>query len=158
VCHEDVEPDVNLDWYTGWPSFITGPKFSIRWEGKLTPSETGNLSLQPEELRARRVYLDGKEVPHNYDSMESWTVPVELVAGKEYDFKFETANSALGAFRASSTGRLRRFTPGKRSSSQREDKKRLSAGRDFLDRFLDGREAGRRQKPSSRMLPSRRFR
>jgi alpha-D-xyloside xylohydrolase len=32
--------------------------------------------------------------------MESYTVPVELVAGKEYDFKFETTNASLGAFRA----------------------------------------------------------
>jgi alpha-D-xyloside xylohydrolase len=32
--------------------------------------------------------------------MASWTVPVELVAGKEYAFKFETANSVLGAFRS----------------------------------------------------------
>jgi len=39
------------------------------------------------------VYLDGKEVAHNYDSMESHTVPVELVAGKEYDFAFETSNA-----------------------------------------------------------------
>jgi alpha-D-xyloside xylohydrolase len=100
VCHEDVEPDVNLDWYTGWESFISGPKFSIRWQGKLTPSETGKYRFNLKSFGARRVYLDGKEVPHNYESMESWTVPVELVAGKEYDFKFETANSALGAFRA----------------------------------------------------------
>ncbi|MGO9316262.1 MAG: TIM-barrel domain-containing protein [Terracidiphilus sp.] len=100
VCHEDVEPDVNLDWYTGWESFISGPKFSVRWQGKLTPSETGNYRFNLKSFGSRRVYLDGKEVPHNYESMESWTVPVELVAGKEYDFKFETANSALGAFRA----------------------------------------------------------
>jgi alpha-D-xyloside xylohydrolase len=32
--------------------------------------------------------------------MESHTVPVELVAGKEYDFAFETSNVVLGAFRA----------------------------------------------------------
>ncbi len=100
VCHEDVEPDINLDWYTGWESFISGPKFSVRWEGKLTPSETGTYRFNLKSFGARRVYLDGKEVPHNYESMESWTVPVELVAGKEYDFKFETSNSALGAFRA----------------------------------------------------------
>ena len=100
VCHEDVEPDVNLDWYTGWESFISGPKFSVRWQGKLTPSETGTYRFNLKSFGSRRVYLDGKEVPHNYESMESWTVPVELVAGKEYDFKFETANSALGAFRA----------------------------------------------------------
>jgi alpha-D-xyloside xylohydrolase len=100
VCHEDVEPDVNLDWYTGYESFVSWPKFSIRWEGKLTPSETGNYRFNLKSFGARRVYLDGKEVPHNYESMESWTVPVALVAGKEYDFKFETTNSSLGAFRA----------------------------------------------------------
>src|SRR5271157_1888897 len=100
ACHEDVEPDVNLDWYTGWASFITGPKFSVRWEGKLIPSETGSYRFNLKSFGSRRVYLDGKEVPHNYESMESWTVPVALAAGKEYDFKFETANSALGAFRA----------------------------------------------------------
>ena len=100
VCHEDVEPDVNLDWYTGYESFVSGPKFSIRWEGKLTPSEIGNYRFNLKSFGARRVYLDGKEVPHNYESMESWTVPVALVAGKEYDFKFETTNSSLGAFRA----------------------------------------------------------
>jgi alpha-D-xyloside xylohydrolase len=100
VCHEDVEPDVNLDWYTGYESFVSGPKFSIRWEGKLTPSETGNYRFNLKSFGARRVYLDGKEVPHNYESMESWTVPVALVAGKKYDFKFETTNSSLGAFRA----------------------------------------------------------
>ena len=100
VCHEDVEPDVNLDWYTGWQSFITNPQFSIRWDGKLTPSETGKYRFNLKSFGPRRVYLDGKEIAHNYESMESWTVPVELVAGKAYDFKFETANSSLGAFRA----------------------------------------------------------
>ncbi|MGD0830953.1 MAG: TIM-barrel domain-containing protein [Terracidiphilus sp.] len=100
ACHEDIEPDVNLDWYTGWQSFITGPKFSVRWEGKLTPSESGNYRFNLKSFGSRRVYLDGKEIKHNYESMESWTVPVELVAGKVYDFKFETANSSLGAFRS----------------------------------------------------------
>ncbi len=100
LCHEDVEPDVNLDWYTGYASFVKDPKFSIRWEGKLTPSETGSYRFNLKSFGPRRVYLDGKEVAHNYESMESWTVPVTLTAGKEYDFKFETANSSLGAFRA----------------------------------------------------------
>jgi alpha-D-xyloside xylohydrolase len=99
-CHEDVEPGVNLDWYTGYASFIPGAKFSIRWEGKLTPTETGTYRFNLKSFGPRRVYLDGKELAHNYESMESWTVPVTLVAGKEYDFEFETANSSLGAFRA----------------------------------------------------------
>jgi alpha-D-xyloside xylohydrolase len=76
------------------------PKFSIRWEGKLTPQETGNYRFNLKSFGGRHVYLDGKELAHNYESMESWTVPVLLTAGKQYDFKFETDNSALGAFRA----------------------------------------------------------
>jgi alpha-D-xyloside xylohydrolase len=100
LCHEAVEPSINVDWYTGWPGFITGPKFSMRWEGKLIPTQTGKHRFNMKSFGPRRVYLDGKEVAHNYDSMESHTVPVELVAGKEYDFAFETSNAVLGAFRA----------------------------------------------------------
>jgi alpha-D-xyloside xylohydrolase len=100
LCHEDLEPNINLDWYTGWKSFITGPKFSIRWEGRLTPAASGTYRFNLKSFGAKRVYLDGEELPHNYDSMESWTTPIELVAGKEYDFRFETTNTSLGAFRA----------------------------------------------------------
>jgi alpha-D-xyloside xylohydrolase len=100
LCRETVEPDINLNWYTGWPSFITGPKFSIRFEGKLIPSGTGKYRFNMKSFGPRRVYLDGKEIAHNYDSMESHTVPIELQAGKEYDFVFETSNAVLGAFRA----------------------------------------------------------
>jgi alpha-D-xyloside xylohydrolase len=100
LCHEGVEPDINLYWYTGWPGFITGPKFSMRWEGKLIPTETGTHRFNMKSFGPRRVYLDGKELAHNYDSMESWTIPVQLEAGREYDFAFETSNAVLGAFRA----------------------------------------------------------
>jgi alpha-D-xyloside xylohydrolase len=100
LCHEAVEPVIDLYWYTGWPNFITDPRFSMRWEGKLIPTETGAYRFNMKSFGPRRVYLDGKEVAHNYDSMESHTVPVELVAGKEYDFAFETSNAVLGAFRA----------------------------------------------------------
>jgi alpha-D-xyloside xylohydrolase len=100
LCHEAVEPGVDLYWYTGWPSFIKDPRFSMRWEGKLVPTETGKYRFNMKSFGPKRVYLDGKEVAHNYDSMESHTVPVELVAGKEYDFAFETSNAVLGAFRA----------------------------------------------------------
>jgi alpha-D-xyloside xylohydrolase len=100
LCHEAVEPDINLFWYTGWPSFITGPKFSMRWEGKLVVAKTGTYRFNMKSFGPRKVYLDGKEIAHNYDSMASWTVPVQLEAGKEYAFKFETANAVLGAFRS----------------------------------------------------------
>jgi len=61
------------------------------------------------------VYLDGKEVAHNYDSMESHTVPVELVAGKEYDFAFETRTRCSARSVPRCSGRLRRFSLVRRS-------------------------------------------
>jgi alpha-D-xyloside xylohydrolase len=100
LCHQAIEPSINLDWYGGWQSFIKDPKFSIRWEGKLTPPATGTYRFNMKSFGGKHVFIDGKELPHNYDSMESWTTPIELVAGKEYDFKFETDNGSLGAFRA----------------------------------------------------------
>jgi alpha-D-xyloside xylohydrolase len=100
LCREQVEPEINLFWYTGWPDFIAGPKFSIRWEGKLIPSQTGPHRFHMKSFGPKRVFLDGKELACNYFSVEFYTVPVELEAGKEYDFAFETANVVAGAFRA----------------------------------------------------------
>jgi alpha-D-xyloside xylohydrolase len=100
ICHEQVETNVNLFWYTGWPKFITGPKFSMRWEGKLIPTQTGKYRFHFKTFGPKRVFLDGKELRNNYVATEAYTVPVELEAGKEYNFACETANSVLGAFRA----------------------------------------------------------
>jgi alpha-D-xyloside xylohydrolase len=100
VCHEAIEPAVDLFWYTGWPEFIKGPKFSMRWEAKLKVPVTGTYRFDLKSFGPKKIYLDGKEIAHNYDSMGSWTVPLQLEAGKEYAFKFETNNAVLGAFRA----------------------------------------------------------
>ncbi|GAA0533742.1 hypothetical protein GCM10008941_11490 [Rhizomicrobium palustre] len=100
VCHEAIEPTVDLFWYTGWPSFIKDPHFSMRWEGKLVVAKSGTYRFDLRSFGPKKVYLDGKEITHNYDSMGSWTVPLTLEAGKQYDFKFETSNAVLGAFRA----------------------------------------------------------
>ncbi len=100
VCHEAVEPTIDLFWYTGWPKFITSPKFSMRWEGKLVVPVSGTYRFDMRSFGPRHLYIDGKEIAHNYDSMASWTVPLQLEAGKAYDFKFETNNAVLGAFRA----------------------------------------------------------
>ncbi len=100
LCHEQVETNVNLFWYTGWPRFITGPRFSMRWEGKLVPAESGAYRFHFKSFGPKRVFLDGRLLTNSYSAMEAETVPVELQAGKEYDFACETANSVLGAFKA----------------------------------------------------------
>ncbi len=100
LCHEQVETNINLFWYTGWPDYITNPKFSMHWEGKLVPAETGTYRFHFKSFGPKRVFLDGRLLTNSYSAMESETVPVELQAGKEYDFACETANSVLGAFKA----------------------------------------------------------
>jgi alpha-D-xyloside xylohydrolase len=100
LVHKQVETNVNLFWYTGWPKYITSPKFSMRWEGKLTPTETGTYRFHFKTFGPKRVFLDGMELSNNCVSTEGWTVPVELQAGQEYDFACETANYTRGAFRA----------------------------------------------------------
>jgi alpha-D-xyloside xylohydrolase len=100
LCHEAVETNVNLFWYGGWPEFITGPKFSMRWEGKLVPTQTGRHRFHFKSFGPKRIFLNGQLLTNNYVSTEAYTVPMELEAGKEYDFACETANSVLGAFRA----------------------------------------------------------
>jgi len=97
---QQVEPNINLFWYTGWPDFIADPTFAMRWEGKLIPTQTGPHRFHMKSFGPKRVYLDGKELPCNYFSVEFYTEPVDLVAGKEYDFRFETSNAVAGAFRA----------------------------------------------------------
>lgn len=135
LCHQQVEPNINLFWYTGWPDYITDPTFSIRWEGKLIPTQTGQHRFHMKSFGPKRVYLDGKELACNYWSVEFYTVPVELEAGKEYDFKFETSNSAAGAFRA----KLFWKTPqihAKEKVVEEKEKTRpvyLPAGTDWID-------------------------
>ena len=99
-CHQQVESDINLFWYSGWPDFIKSPKFSMHWEGKLVPPQTGTYRFHIKSFGPKRVFLEGKELANNYTSVESYTVPVQLQAGKSYPFSFETANAVLGAFRA----------------------------------------------------------
>lgn len=100
LCREQVEPNIDLFWYTGWPDFIKDKNFSMRWEGKLIPTESGLHRFHMKSFGPKKMFLNGKEVQCNYWGTEFYTVPVELQAGKEYDFAFETSNAALGAFRA----------------------------------------------------------
>jgi len=100
AVHSQTEPNIALDWYTGWPSFIPRATFSMRWEGRLVPSETGPHRFHIKDFGPRELLLDGQPVTWSYTSVEAVSEPVQLVAGREYRFSFATSNSVLGAFRA----------------------------------------------------------
>jgi alpha-D-xyloside xylohydrolase len=96
-----VEPQINLMWYTGRPSHVTESTFSIRWEGKLVPSQSGPHQLHVKSFGARRLFLDGKELPFlSNDTLERYTQPLELEAGRAYDLVMEIENPTPGAVKA----------------------------------------------------------
>ncbi len=95
-----TDPDISLNWYTGWPDFIPTEKFSMRWTGTLVPTETGPHRFHVKSFGPRLLQLDGRDLKFTYASVEAVTEPVALEAGRAYRFSFATSNSALGAFRA----------------------------------------------------------
>ena len=98
---ERVEPQINLMWYTGRPDYVTESTFSIRWTGKLLPSQSGPHQLHVKSFGARRLFLDGKELPFLFnDTLERYTHPLQLKAGQAYDLVMEIENATAGAVKA----------------------------------------------------------
>ena len=100
AVHTQTEANIDLYWYTGWPAFVKSEKFSMRWEGQLVPSETGPHRFHVKCFGPKLLLLDGQPLKFVYTSVEAVTEPVQLEAGREYDFSYGTSNSVLGAFRA----------------------------------------------------------
>ena len=96
---ERIDSTINIFWYSGRPEYVTDSTLSIRWEGKLIPTQTGKHQFHLKCFGPKRIYLDGKELPYIYKSVEVYTDFVELKAGKEYSFAVETENYSSGALR-----------------------------------------------------------
>jgi alpha-D-xyloside xylohydrolase len=96
---EKIDTMINVFWYAGRPDYVTDSTLSIRWEGKLIPTETGKHQFHIKCFGPKRIFLDGKELPFVYKSVEVYTDFIELTAGREYKFSLETENSTSGALR-----------------------------------------------------------
>ncbi len=96
---EQIDSSINVFWYTGRPDYVTDSMFSIRWEGKLIPTESGKHQFHMKSFDKKRIILNGDTLKIAYTSTEQYTVPVELEAGKEYSFVVETENTSTGAAR-----------------------------------------------------------
>ncbi len=97
MSHEEIVPNIDYLWYTGRPDYLTDSTYAVRWEGKLIPSETGRHQFHIKCYDDKRIFLDGKELPFIYTSVEQYTDFVRLEAGREYDFVMETENRSTGA-------------------------------------------------------------
>jgi alpha-D-xyloside xylohydrolase len=96
---EKIDPNININWYGGRPDYVTDSMYSIRWEGKLIPNETGKHQFHMKSFDAKRIIIDGVTIPVVYTSTEQYTDFVELEAGKEYHFVLENENNQTGAAR-----------------------------------------------------------
>jgi alpha-D-xyloside xylohydrolase len=94
-----IDPDIDNVWYTGRPDYVTDSTYAIRWEGKLIPQESGKHQFHLLSYDPKRIILDGDTLRMVYTSVEQYTEPVELKAGKEYSFVLETENRSTGAAR-----------------------------------------------------------
>ena len=96
---EQVDPNIDIFWYTGRPDYVTDSMYAIRWEGKLIPKTSGKHQFHMKSFDAKRIIIDGDTLPIVYTSTEQFTAALELEAGKEYSFIAETENNSTGAAR-----------------------------------------------------------
>jgi alpha-D-xyloside xylohydrolase len=122
LSREQVDPDIDIIWYTGRPDYVTDSTYAIRWEGKIVPAESGKHQFHLLCYDAKRIILNGDTLQMVYTSVEQYTEPVELAAGKKYDFVVETENRSTGAARM----RLCWKTPSIFASEQNKEQKEKS--------------------------------
>jgi alpha-D-xyloside xylohydrolase len=99
VTKTQVDPNINIDWYPGRAKYATDSMYSIRWTGKLIPTETGKHQFHIKSFDKKRIFINGKELSTVYASSEHYTEYINLEAGKEYDLKVEVENKQPGAAR-----------------------------------------------------------
>jgi alpha-D-xyloside xylohydrolase len=99
LSKEKIDPDIDFIWYTGRPDYLTDSTYAVTWEGKLIPKETGKYQFHLISYDPKRIILNGDTLKTVYTSTEQYTEPVNLIAGKKYNFKLETENRSTGAAR-----------------------------------------------------------
>lgn len=97
LSRETTDSNIDFIWYTGRPDYLTDSTYAVTWKGKLIPKETGKHQFHLISYDPKRIILNGDTLPMAYTSVEQYTKPIELVAGKEYDFTLETENRSTGA-------------------------------------------------------------
>ncbi|HDQ44389.1 MAG TPA: DUF5110 domain-containing protein, partial [bacterium] len=99
MSREQIDPNIDIFWYTGRPDYVTDSTYAIRWEGRLVPAETGPHQFHFKCFDEYGIRIDGREIPFVYRSTERYTEKVDLEAGREYDLVVEVENRQTGAAR-----------------------------------------------------------
>ena len=96
---QKTDPNVDIFWYTGRPSYVTDSTYAIRWEGQLIPPETGQYQFHFKCFDSYRIKINGRELKLVYRSTEGYTETVELNAGQQVPVVIEVENRSTGAAR-----------------------------------------------------------
>jgi len=99
LSKEQIDPDINICWYSGRPDYVTDSTYAIRWKGQLVPEETGPHQFHFKCFDEYRIKIDGHEIPFVYRSTERYTEKIDLEAGRAYDLVIEVENRSTGAAR-----------------------------------------------------------
>ena len=87
-----VDPRLDFNWgrYKPTPE-LSENNFSVRWSGKLTPTESGKYNLGFTADDGARLYLDGQLLIDAWASNPAKTVTKEVMleAGRSYDLRME---------------------------------------------------------------------
>jgi alpha-D-xyloside xylohydrolase len=99
LSKKQIDPNIDILWYTGRPAFVTDSTYAIHWEGNLIPTETGMHQFHLLCYDPKRIILNGDTLNMVYTSVEQYSEKVKLEAGKKYDIAVETENRSTGAAR-----------------------------------------------------------
>ena len=86
----DARIDFNWGRYNPTPE-LSGSNFSVRWTGKLTPTESGNYTIGFTADDGARLYIDGKLLVDAWASNPTRTATKEIAleGGRSYDLRLE---------------------------------------------------------------------
>jgi hypothetical protein len=96
-----TDPTVNFDWSGKSPAgSMRDSYYSVRWTGKVTPSQTGEHTFHTVSDDGVRLWVDGKLLIDNWTdhggTLDS-SKRISLEAGKSYDLKLEFYQAGGGA-------------------------------------------------------------
>ncbi len=94
---ERVDPRIDINWYEGRPEYATDSMYSIRWNGKLIPEQTGEYQFHIKSFDSKKIFIDGKQIQPVLAGSEEYSNMVNLTAGQSYDIVVETSNNQRGA-------------------------------------------------------------
>ncbi len=98
-----LDPMIDFDWAMGPPDPRISPdRFSVRWTGRLVPTESHTCLLAMTTDDGVRVYLDGALILDKWIERSATTdhVPVKLEAGRAYDLRVEYYENSGYSFAA----------------------------------------------------------